>query len=456
MERYDVIIVGGGPAGLFTALELVNKKENLNILLLEKGKDIHKRVCPMNTYGTKCLDCKPCAITSGIGGAGAFSDGKLTLTSEFGGVLDEYMPKSKLNELINYVDSIYVRFGATTEVHGTDREKIREIEKRAQAADLKLIPAVIKHLGTDKSFEIIKNMRDYLVERIDIMTDTIVEEIIVKDGQAVGVVTEKGKELLNSLREKLNFLKKKKTEILKSHGYPEDYLEPKYECNICKDTGYVNGKRCKCFNQKLINIYYKQSSIAEILQKENFSNFNFEYYSDKPYGDKPSPRANMRTIVEFALNFIKHFDTIEESLFFYGNSGLGKTFLANCIAKELLDRGKSVIYRTAPDLIEGLRINKLNPDSEIYNEYLELLKECDLLIIDDLGTEPITAFSLQEFFNILNTRLLLGKKFIISTNLPLSEIMAIYPERIYSRIFGHFKLLNFYGEDIRLKKKMII
>ncbi|WP_287842834.1 NAD(P)/FAD-dependent oxidoreductase [Caldanaerobacter sp.] len=194
MKRYDVIIVGGGPAGLFTALELVNKKENLNILLLEKGKDIHKRVCPMNTYGTKCLDCKPCAITSGIGGAGAFSDGKLTLTSEFGGVLDEYMPKSKLNELINYVDSIYVRFGATTEVHGTDREKIREIEKRAQAADLKLIPAVIKHLGTDKSFEIIKNMRNYLVERIDIMTDTIVEEIIVKDGQAVGVVTEKGEE----------------------------------------------------------------------------------------------------------------------------------------------------------------------------------------------------------------------------------------------------------------------
>lgn len=286
--------------------------------------------------------------------------------------------------------------------------------------------------------------------------DDKIKEIGIQITQAIFKEPEKGKELLNSLREKLNFLKKKKTEILKSHGYPEDYLEPKYECNICKDTGYVNGKRCKCFNQKLINIYYKQSSIAEILQKENFSNFNFEYYSDKPYGDKPSPRANMRTIVEFALNFIKHFDTIEESLFFYGNSGLGKTFLANCIAKELLDRGKSVIYRTAPDLIEGLRINKLNPDSEIYNEYLELLKECDLLIIDDLGTEPITAFSLQEFFNILNTRLLLGKKFIISTNLPLSEIMAIYPERIYSRIFGHFKLLNFYGEDIRLKKKMII
>ncbi|MDK2815145.1 MAG: uncharacterized protein PWP18_1058, partial [Thermoanaerobacter sp.] len=138
MRMYDVIIVGGGPAGLFTALELIDKKDGLDILLLEKGKDIQKRICPINAYGSKCANCKPCAITCGIGGAGAFSDGKLTLTSEFGGVLDEYMPKSQLNDLINYVDSIYVKFGGTTEVHGTDREKIREIEKRAQAADLKL------------------------------------------------------------------------------------------------------------------------------------------------------------------------------------------------------------------------------------------------------------------------------------------------------------------------------
>lgn len=283
-----------------------------------------------------------------------------------------------------------------------------------------------------------------------------IKNVGIEITQSIFKEPEKGRELLNLLKERLNKLKKKKAYLLESNGYPEDYLEPKYECNVCKDTGYVNGKRCRCFNQKLINIYYKQSSIAEILKKENFSNFNFEYYSDKPFGDKPSPRSNMKNIVEFSLNFIKNFDTTAESLFFYGDSGLGKTFLANCIAKELLDRGKSVIYRTAPDLIEGLRINKLNADSSSYNEYLELLKECDLLIIDDLGTESITAFSLQEFFNILNTRLLLGKKFIISTNLPLSEIMAIYPERIYSRIFGHFKLLNFYGEDIRLKRKMII
>ncbi|QSZ27092.1 ATP-binding protein [Aceticella autotrophica] len=267
---------------------------------------------------------------------------------------------------------------------------------------------------------------------------------------------QQSKKLLLKLKEKLFDLKERKAYLLKLNGYPEDYMEPKYECKLCKDTGYINGRRCNCFEQKLINIYYKQSSIENIVKRENFATFDMNFYSDKALGDKPSPRSNIKKILETSLTFIRNFNNERESLFFYGNSGLGKTFLCNCIAKELLDKGKVVLYRTSSDLIEDLRANKLNSDNNSYSSYFELLKQCDLLIIDDLGTESITAFSLQEIFNIINTRLLMCKKFIISTNLSISEIMVIYPERIYSRIFGNFKMLNFYGEDIRLKSKIII
>jgi len=284
--------------------------------------------------------------------------------------------------------------------------------------------------------------------------DEEIKDIGIEISKSIFLKPQKHKDLLENLRSRLNALKKKKADLLRSNGYPETYMEQKFECNICKDTGYVNNKRCKCFEQKLINLYYKQSSIEDITKIENFSNFDYYLYSDKPYKGKMSPRENMKSIVDVAKDFIANFDNEKESLFFYGDSGLGKTFLSNCIAKELLDRGKVVLYRTAPDLIEGLRLNKLNSDNDSYFEYTDLLRECDLLIIDDLGTEPITPFSLQEIFSIVNARLLANKKFIISTNLPLSEVMNIYPERLCSRILGNFKLLNFYGEDIRIKRKL--
>lgn len=184
---YDVIIIGGGPSGIFTALELLNSKNDCHILLLEKGKSIEKRHCVSSEEGSKCKSCKPCSILNGWGGAGAFSDGKLTLTTEFGGLLGEYMPSEQLMDLINYIDSIYVRFGATTQTHGNDAEKINELQKKAASADLKFIPAKVKHLGTDKCYEILKKMQEYLIEKIDIKFLTSASEIIVSGGTAAGV-----------------------------------------------------------------------------------------------------------------------------------------------------------------------------------------------------------------------------------------------------------------------------
>lgn len=193
MKKYDVIIIGAGPAGIFAALELV-AKNNLQILILEKGRDISQRSCPREGQ-ERCLNCASCSIVSGWGGAGAFSDGKLTLTTEFGGWLDQYQGRSRVQELINYVDGIYCHFGAPDNIFGTDLEEIRNIQRQAARADLALIPAKIRHLGTEKCYEVLQAMRDYLGDRVEIRTRTMVDHILVEDGRVAGVETSEGKRI---------------------------------------------------------------------------------------------------------------------------------------------------------------------------------------------------------------------------------------------------------------------
>ena len=188
MKEFDVIIIGAGPAGIFSALELADS--GLNVLILEKGRDIGARACPIHTMGVKCAHCKPCGILCGWGGAGAYSDGKLTLTTEFGGMLDLYLDKPELAKLIDYVDSIYLKFGATEKVYGDDnKDAIRKIQKEAASADLSLVPARIRHLGTDKCLEILTLMREYLEEKCTIRTSDGVARIIVENGCYAGVET---------------------------------------------------------------------------------------------------------------------------------------------------------------------------------------------------------------------------------------------------------------------------
>lgn len=268
---------------------------------------------------------------------------------------------------------------------------------------------------------------------------------------------------LSNLKEKTNIILAQKNELLKSLGLSENYLVPNFSCSLCSDTGYIQENNrtvmCNCLKQELFNLEYNKANISNI-DIENFDTFKLELYSDVPnknlYESDLSPRENIKIIKKICENFIENFDNPEEkNLLFIGNTGLGKTFLSNCIAKEILKKQKTVLYQTAPimfDILIDYQLNKSDSSIDIYNNLLT----ANLLIIDDLGTETMNKMKFTEFFNIINTRLLnqanKNTKTIISTNLSMHDLYNYYDERILSRLVGYFNICKFYGEDIRFKK----
>ncbi|MDI6872186.1 MAG: FAD-binding protein [Bacillota bacterium] len=189
-DNYDVVIVGAGPAGIFAALELAGA--GLSAVVLEKGPALSGRLCPANERGVTCRGCNPCSMVSGWGGAGAFSDGKLTLSPEIGGNLGDYVGLERLKALIGYVDELYVAYGAPKEVHGTDEERLREIARRATLAELRFVPGRIRHLGTGRTGEILSRMFDHLKDRVEIRTRTAAQRLLVRDGRVAGIETAEG------------------------------------------------------------------------------------------------------------------------------------------------------------------------------------------------------------------------------------------------------------------------
>lgn len=188
---YDVAIIGGGPAGIFSALELLKQNPTCKIAIIEKGPKIEKRLCPAR-MGKKCPSCKVCNLLCGWGGAGAFSDGKLTLTPDVGGNLLDYMNRRDLEALIRYTDDIYLEYGATNDVFGQNNDDVLDIQRQAVLAELKLVHSPIRHLGTDRSGEVLKNMQDYIATKADIFTNEQAENLIIKNDEVLGLETNKG------------------------------------------------------------------------------------------------------------------------------------------------------------------------------------------------------------------------------------------------------------------------
>lgn len=261
---------------------------------------------------------------------------------------------------------------------------------------------------------------------------------------------------LASLKEEIRSLSDRRRRLLSDAGFPEDYLEQHFECPDCQDTGYVGTKKCHCFLKAIIDLFYTQSNLKGLLEQENFEHFNFDYYSSN-YRDRLSGQ-NSRELATRAyqecMNFIHNFDTEHGNLLLFGNTGIGKTFLSHCIAKEVMDSLHSVLYLTASEFFDALLEKALTRNDESCLLY-EQIHQCDLLIIDDLGTERNTDFVVSQLFVCLNDRILNRKSTIISTNLTLEEIKTNYTERTFSRISNHYKILRLAGDDIRIQKKLM-
>lgn len=349
-NNYDVIVIGGGPAGIFTAYELINTKPEAKILIIEKGRNIYKRKCPKHVNGGKCVYCKPCSITTGWAGAGAFSDGKLSLSHEVGGHLSDYIGVENVQKMINYVDDIYLKFGAATDIHGEfENTEMKKIRRKSIEANLKLIHCPVRHLGTEKAQELYTKLYEYVTEKgVEVKFNTMVENILIDGNEAKGVSTKDGdlfsKVIVGAVgREGSKWL----MNVCEEH-------------NISTQTGTVDiGVRVECRNEimKEINDNFYEAKLIHYTKTfddkvrtfcSNPGGFvSSEYYDDKlavvnghSYKDLKSDNTN------FALLVSKNFTEPFKSPIEYGKH-IAK--LAN-----MLTENKILVQRFG-DLVRGRR-----------------------------------------------------------------------------------------------------
>ncbi|MCD7708920.1 MAG: ATP-binding protein [Clostridiales bacterium] len=282
----------------------------------------------------------------------------------------------------------------------------------------------------------------------------IEEEIASCSVEGARLVLDGDEAAQGALSEKLGRLREEKSRLLIEHGFSADCLDPVYTCPDCRDTGYVDGQKCHCFRQAEIDIVYEQSNIKDALERENFSTFSLSYYSDDDINPttKLSALETAKNAKKQCLDFVENFDEKPKNLLFYGDTGVGKTFMCNCIAKELLDSGRSVVYFTAFQFFDILSKGVFDHDADAIAAN-ETIFDCDLLVIDDLGTEMQSAFTASQLFLCVNERILRHKSTVISTNLNLAQLTERYSERTFSRIMDNYALIKLFTSDIRLQKR---
>ena len=256
------------------------------------------------------------------------------------------------------------------------------------------------------------------------------------------------------LKQHIEDLREQKEVLLSAFGFPADYMEMHYACPECQDTGYVDGRKCRCFKKEEIRLLYSQSNIEEVLLRENFDSFSYEYYDDRVVIPEIQMTVAdyMRQVHTGCKEYVENFEKKGGNLIFTGSTGVGKTFLTNCIAKALIDQYQSVIYLSSNDLFDVFSKNKFHYDTEEeMKDMYQYILDCDLLIIDDLGTELNNTFVSSQLFYCINERLLRKKSTIISTNLSMTMLRDTYSDRISSRIISQYSIIPLYGDDIRTK-----
>ncbi len=255
------------------------------------------------------------------------------------------------------------------------------------------------------------------------------------------------------LRRENESIQAERAALLQKHGFPADYTDPQYDCDACRDTGYVGIKMCTCMKRALVVAGIRSSGLSGLMDKQSFENFSLDYYRQKPEEHRVMQEV-YRKLCAYAQDFsIEEGKEPPQSLLFLGGTGLGKTHLSTAIARAVIERGYDVYYNSAVGMLSDFEFNRFG--NGVAGESVgdtARYTECDLLIIDDLGTEVVNQFTLSCLYHVINTRLNLGKPTIINTNLASKDLRQNYNDRISSRLMGEFQVIPFYGTDIRRQK----